>query len=159
MDRQFLEFWGNALLMAAKGQQQYEDIVRWMRREQEGPDALTELFRKTYGLDRLPEDNEALRGLWKTALEHFQKTFTDTFGNLGWVPRETHETVLEENNRLRKKIAEKDEMIRQLQAVLDDKGLGNVGTVVVLQELARKQGEAFAELMRGLSPGNEDPTP
>jgi hypothetical protein len=31
MDRQFLEFWGNFMLNAAKSQKQLEDLTAWMK--------------------------------------------------------------------------------------------------------------------------------
>jgi hypothetical protein len=36
MDRHFLEFWGNFLINAAKGQKQMEDMSKWMQQGFEG---------------------------------------------------------------------------------------------------------------------------
>ena len=52
MDRQFLEFWGNYLLAAAKGQKQLEDMNQWLNQGFSGYEELTAMFKKFYGLER-----------------------------------------------------------------------------------------------------------
>ena len=61
MDRQFLEFWGNFLLSAAKSQKQLEDMTEWMKGGLKGFEELTSLFRKIYGLGRLSKKARTAR--------------------------------------------------------------------------------------------------
>ena len=56
MDKNFLEFWGNFFINAAKGQQQLEDMGQWMSQGFKGFEELTAMFRKCYGLDQLSPD-------------------------------------------------------------------------------------------------------
>jgi hypothetical protein len=46
MDSQFLEFWGNYLLAAAKGQKQLEDLNQWIRQGFSGFEELTAMLKK-----------------------------------------------------------------------------------------------------------------
>ena len=50
MDKQFLEFWGNFMLNAAKSQKQLEDMAEWMKGGFTGFQDLTSMFEKVYGL-------------------------------------------------------------------------------------------------------------
>ena len=55
MDRKFLEFWGNALLNAAKGQEQVENLNRMARDGFKTFEQQLSLFQKLYGLDKKPD--------------------------------------------------------------------------------------------------------
>jgi hypothetical protein len=54
-----LEFWGNFLINAAKGQKQLEDMSKWMQQGFEGFDELTGMFKKFYGLEHMEKDTPA----------------------------------------------------------------------------------------------------
>ncbi len=90
MDRQFLEFWGNFLLNAAKGQQPLEDMGKWMGGRFTGFDALSNLFQKVYGLEKVEEESPDYLKMWTGAREDFTKSFKDYLALLGVVPREEH---------------------------------------------------------------------
>jgi hypothetical protein len=55
MDRKFLEFWGNALLNAAKGQEQVENLNRLARDGFKTFEQQLSLFQKLYDLDKKPD--------------------------------------------------------------------------------------------------------
>jgi dTDP-4-amino-4,6-dideoxygalactose transaminase len=74
MDRQFLEFWGNYLLAAAKGQKQLEDLNRWIRRGCSGFEELTAMFKKYYGLQDPRRKDSAADQAWQNAAAEQEKT-------------------------------------------------------------------------------------
>ncbi len=49
MDKNSMEFWGNYLLSAARGQQNLEDMAKWLQQGFRGFEGVTEMFRKAYG--------------------------------------------------------------------------------------------------------------
>ena len=77
MDRQFLEFWGNALLNAAKNQKQLEDMTKWMGSGFTGFEEITSLFRKLYGLEKVEQSSPDYLKVWAEAQENFTKSFKD----------------------------------------------------------------------------------
>jgi hypothetical protein len=159
MDRRFLEFWGHALLQAAGSRKQQEELFRWMRQGFKGVEELTSLFRNAYGLDNLPKSSPNYEEAWKSATADFRRAFTETFGRLGWVPQEAYESLEAENRRLKKALSEQEQHVRRLRSLLDQKGLDQGKTLEVLQDLVRKQGDAFSRLMNRLSTDTGDPKP
>ena len=53
MDKHFLEFWGNFLISVAQGQQQLEDMDRWLKGGFANVQGLTDIFQEAYGLDQV----------------------------------------------------------------------------------------------------------
>jgi len=152
MDPKFLEFWGNYLLAVARGQKQMEEFSRWMQQGLQGTDELTEMFRKTYGLD--PE-RKGYAEAWEKAARDFRQAFRETFLKMGWVPREDFDALAEENRRLQEKLDRQEERIRRMRRVLSDPGIDQAKTLQVFQELIQKQGEEFGKLMRKLGEPEE----
>jgi len=125
MDRNFLEFWGNYLLAVARGQKQMEEFSRWMQQGLQGREELTEL------------------------------SFRETFLQMGWVPREDYEALVEENRRLQEKLERQEERIRKLRTLLSEPVVDQTKTLQVFQNLIQKQGDEFSKLMRKLGEPEE----
>jgi hypothetical protein len=141
MDRHFLEFWGNFLLQAAKGQKQLEDLTKWSKQACINCGDFAALFRQVYGLEQPEQDSPDYQKIWKKAEEDFRKSFQDYLSLLSVVPREEYE-------ELEEKLAEREKTIQQLRQLLSDKGLDLSVVTLEFQQLMEKQGEQFQELMQ-----------
>ena len=150
MNRHFLEFWGKALLEAAKSQKQLEDLAKWLPRGFLGLQDFTKLFRNSYGLNEVAEDSPDYLAMWKKAETDFRESFKDYLNLLGGVPREEYAALARKNEELQAKIAEQAEIIEHLRKLADEKGLGLEATTVEFQRLIKKQGEQFQQFLQGL---------
>jgi hypothetical protein len=160
MDKQFLEFWGNLLINAAKGQKQMEDMAKWITQGLKGIEDLTAMFRKFYGLDRLSEGSPDYQEMWKRAEKDFQKSFQDYLNLFGVVSKQEHLALVRKYEELKEKVANQEETIKHLRMLLDEKGMDQ-GEVVIkgFQQLVKKQTEQFQEFMKGLGKSFEKDPP
>lgn len=156
MDKQFLEFWGNFLLAAAKGHEQLENLNQWMSQNFRGFEELTAMFSKFYGLEQSREKDPESDPAWKKAAVDFHKSFNAYLDLMGGVSKEEYQALEKKYNALQEKVTEQEATINDLRALLDDKGAYQGETVTVFQDLVKKQGEAFETLMRNLATAAED---
>lgn len=150
MNRHFLEFWGKALLEAARNQKQLEDFAKWFQGGFLGLQDYTQLFKSAYGLDEVTEDSPDYFSLWKKAEEDFRRSFQDYLNLLGVVPREEYATLARECEQLKEKVAQQEETIQHLRRLTEEKGLGLEATTLEFQSLIKKQGEQFQKFIQGL---------
>jgi hypothetical protein len=150
MNRHFLEFWGKALLQAAQGQKQLEDLAKWYQRGIFSFQDYTQLFKTAYGLDQVEEDNPDVSTIWKKAEGNFQESFREYLNIFGVVPREEYTALARQYEELQAKMAAQEETIKQLHRLLEDKGLGLEATSLEFQRLIEKQGEQFQKFIEGL---------
>ncbi len=148
MDRHFLEFWGNFLLLVAKGQKQLEDMGKWSRGFFGGD--LTALFGKSYGINHLDKDSPDYLKMWEKAHEDFRDSFREYLGLLGMVPREEYAELARKYEELKEKVAEKEETIKQLRMLLSEKGLDFGAVTSEFQKLMDKQSDQFQKLIQSL---------
>ena len=150
MNRHFLEFWGKALLQAAKSQKQLEDLATWFNRGFLGFQDYTQLFKTAYGLDDMAEDNPDYVSLWKKAEEDFRDSFKDYLNLLGVVPREEYAAMARRCEELEGKLAEQEETLKHLRLLAEEKGMGLEATTLEFQKLIKKQGEQFQKFIKGM---------
>lgn len=156
MDREFLEFWGNYLLAAAKGQRQLEELNRWMRRGFSGFEELSAMFKKYYGLqDPRREDSDSTQA-WQKAAAEFQNSFNAYLNLMGLVPEDKYRGLEQKYAALQKKAAEQEETIQVLRKLLAEKGTYQGETVKVFQDLVNKQAAAFEAFMKNLTADSAD---
>lgn len=148
MDPHFLEFWGNFLLQAAKGQKQLEDLAKWSKRGFINFGDFNSLFRQAYGLEQPKPDSPDYQEIWKKAEEDFRNSFQDYLSLLGTVPREEYMELARKYEELAEKLAEQEETIKHLRKLLSDKGLDFALVTLEFQKLMKKQSEHFQELMK-----------
>ncbi len=148
MNRRFLEFWGQALINAAKGQKQLEDMAKWLQPGFNFGD-FTAQFRQAYGLDDLDKSSPDSLKMWKKAEEEFQESFREYFTLLGVVPREKHLKLVKKYEALKEKVADQEETINHLKMILGEKGLGINTMTLEFQKLLKKQEVQFQELIKG----------
>lgn len=150
MDRHFLEFWGNFLLQAAKGQKQLEDLAKWTQSGLSNWGDFTTLFRQAYGLEQVKQESPDYQQIWKKAEEDFRDSFRDYLSLLGVVPREEYAELARKYAELKEKVAEQEETIKLLRTLLSDKGLDYAVVTLEFQKLMEKQNNQFEELMQGV---------
>jgi uncharacterized coiled-coil protein SlyX len=156
MDRHFLEFWGNYLLAAAKGQKQLEDLNQWIRQGFSGFEELTAMFQKFYGLEQpRREDADASRA-WQNAAAEFRSSFDAYLNLMGLVPKDKYQTLEQKYAALQKKIADQEETIKTLRKLLSEKGTYQGETVKVFQDLVNEQAEAFETFMKSIAAAAKD---
>jgi hypothetical protein len=150
MDKNFLEFWGNLLINAAKGQRQLEDVTKWVAQGLKGLENFSDLFRKSYGLDGMKEDSPQYLKQWQHAAGEFQKSFKDYLGLMGVVPREEHLDLVQKHEELKKRIADQEETIKHLRTLLGQRDSSQETVTQTFQDLMNKQAVQFQELMKNL---------
>lgn len=153
MDRHFLEFWGKFLLNAAKSQKQLEDLTKWLQRGCCNWQDFTALIQQTYGLEDVDQNRPDYLKLWEQAEENFRESCREYLNLLGGVPREEYQALAAKYEKLEKLAAGQEETIKQLKKLLEEKGMGLAVANLEFQELIRKQGEQFQELLKGLAEG------
>ena len=121
MDANFLEFWGNLLISLTRGQKQIDDMIRWVRQSFPGADDLTNLFRKTYGLNQPAQAPTGQAELWKETRATFQQSYGEYLKLLDVVPRADYEKLEKENDSLKRKIVELEGVVGNLRALLAGK--------------------------------------
>ena len=147
MDRHFLEFWGNYLTNAAKGQKQLEDMAAWMGQGLRGFEYLTTLFRQCYGLDELEVDSPEYLKTWKKAEQDFRMAFKDYLSFFGVVPREEHLALVKKCEELEQEVAAREETIKHLRLLLSQKMVDQGEAFKGFQDVAKEQAAQFQELM------------
>lgn len=148
MDKQFLEFWGNFLINAAKEQKRIEDLSKWMQQGFKGFDELTAMFSKFYGLDQKEKDTPAYMETWKKASENFLQSFNDVIGLMGMVPKDKHLSLIKKYEKLKEKVAAQEEKINHLRLLLEEKETESQKELVQgFQDLIEKQSKQFQETM------------
>jgi hypothetical protein len=148
VDRKFLEFWGNFLLNAAKGQEQVENMNRLVRDGFKGFEQQLSLFQKLYGLDKKPEPSSPYAEMWSKAASDFTTSYQEFLGLMGVVPREEYEALSQEHEALKKKFAALEEKLRRGKATSSGGSEMDPSEVVKgFEGLMKEQAEQFQALM------------
>ena len=151
-----MEFWGQYLLAAAKGQKQLEDLNHWICQGFSGFEELSALFKKFYGLEHAPQKNSDSAKAWENAAAGFRNSFNAYLDLMGVVPRDKYQALEQKLTALQKKVADQDETIKILRSLLTEEGTYQGETVKVFQNLVNKQSDAFETLMKNLTTDTKD---
>jgi hypothetical protein len=148
MDRNFLEFWGNLFINAAKQQKQLEDLAKWMQQGFKGFDDLTAMFNKFYGLESLKKDTPAYKESWEAASENFLNSFKNYLDLMGMVPKNEHLELVKKYEELKEKVADQEETISHLRMLLEQRKAESQDELVQgFQDLIDKQSKQFQQTM------------
>jgi hypothetical protein len=147
VDRKFLEFWGNALLNAAKGQEQVENLNRLVQDGFKTFEQQLSLFQKLYDLDKKPDPSIPYTEMWAKAASDFTKSYQEFLGFMGVVPREDYEALSREHEALKSKFAALEEKHRRGRAKSGAKEIDPSEVVKGFEGLMKKQAEQFQTLM------------
>ena len=151
MDSKFLEFWGNYMLAAARGQKQLEDLNKWINQGFSGFKELSALFEKYYGLETSRPKNRESADAWQSAAACFRDSYEAYLNMIGAVPKEKCRQLEQKLSDIEQKVAERDETITILRNLLAEKGTYQGETVKALQDLVNKQAGAFESFMKSIS--------
>ena len=152
MDRNFLEFWGNSLLGAAKGQKQFEDLAAWVNQGFKGFEEMTALFMKMYGLDSQAGGGPDYMAAWKKAEEDFRRSYTECMNLMGLVPKNEHLELVCKYEELKEKCASQEETIKHLRMLLSESKLKDQGDLTrQFDYLIKKQNEQFQSLVDNIT--------
>jgi len=147
MDRKFLEFWGNFLLSAARGQEQVENLNRLASEGFKTFEQQLALFQKFYGLDQKPDPATPYAEMWTKAAADFMKSYQEFVGLMGMVPREDYEALSRENEALKKRVGELEESLRRGRKKPGGTDVDPAEVVKGFEGLMKKQAEQFQALM------------
>ncbi|SLM32338.1 hypothetical protein MTBBW1_630032 [Desulfamplus magnetovallimortis] len=160
-DRKFLEFWGNLLLNAAKGQEQLEQLSSLMNmdgainKDVVNLKGMNDLFRQFYGLEfplkstnREKEPENKKRDVGEHSVEetvrNFQKSFEIYATMWGWVPRKKHEKLQMQLEDLQKEF----EGLKLAHDDLKQKVKSQEGIISQLRNLLSDGGQGHVEFFR-----------
>lgn len=146
MDPKFLEFWGNALLGAARGEKQLDDVARWFSQGFQGAEELTHQFARLYGLTPGSDEKTPGSADWQQASDRFTQSFRQFLDMLEVVPRSEHQELAEKYEALREKSERQEQAIGRLEKLLAEKMAGSEA-VTGFQELVQEQSKQFQDLM------------
>ena len=143
MDKHFLEFWGNAMLAAARGQTSTEALSSWMTGQSQGIEGIGGLFRRFYGL---PEAADADQDAWASARDAFETASRAYLDLLQAVPRSEYEALQQRNASLEEKTAEQEALILKLRRELGESLAARGEVTHGFEELVQIQGAEFKKL-------------
>ena len=148
MDKQFLEFWGNLILSAAKGQGQLDEFSRWMSQGMSGFRGLNDMFRQFYGLGR---EGPGHAVDWDTARDSFGKAYRAYLDTLGVVPASEYRALKKQFDALQKKAQDQETTLRKLRLELSESKMAQGDVVRGFEELIEVQSKQFRELTDSFS--------
>lgn len=151
MDPKFLEFWGNALIDAARGQQQLVQLKDWSRQGLKDLGGLSQRFAEVYGLPQPEAQTPAAADTWQAAGQQFQQAFKQFLNMLDVVPRSEHHALTEKYAALQAQAAEQQKIIQDLKHRLAVKGGMPDDPAEGFAELMRQQARQFQKLMKNFS--------
>lgn len=143
MDKQFLEFWGNLMLAAARGQATTDAFSSWLTRGAGGSEDISAMFGKFYGLGQPAAGGSAT---WESARAAFDDAFRSYLDVLQAVPRSQYETLQRRVEALEEKTAAQEALIGNLRRQLSESHAARGDVARGLEELVQIQGTEFKKL-------------
>ena len=159
MDKQFLEFWGNLLLQAAKGQAQVENFSKWLSRSGSSVQTLTDLFKRAYGLDADRAFDPGQNPDLQKAFDRFKKAHEDYLAMLNVVPLERFRELEAQNEILQQEVTRLKADLKRMRGGSTDADKRQSEEVMTeFQDLLLKQQREFQSLTRQMSRFWSDPS-
>lgn len=143
MDKHFLEFWGNAMLAAARGQASTEALSSWMNNGTQGGEDIGALFRRFYGL---PATDEIDQDAWASARSAFDAASRAYLELLQVVPHSKYDALRQHSEALEEKVAEQEALIATLRGELRDRLAAQGDVARGFEELVKIQSDEFKKL-------------
>lgn len=151
MDKQILEFWGTMMLQAAKGQQQLEDIMKWMSGNVQELKDISSLFCRMYGIEPGSSQVPDYLALWQKAVNEFRDSYGELVTMMDLVPRKDYVAVTRENQDLKRRISELEEAVRHFRALLDDRVAQPAEGIRDFQKLINDQARQYRDFMKSVT--------
>lgn len=121
-----------------------------------GASELDELFRRCYGLTTPGADDNQKAQMWRDAIEDFQQTLAQLAKQWGWVSQTEYQKVLDRCAALEKQVQQQQATIKDLRALMEEKGLGYGELFQHLKSSLREQRDQFQALMENIQEAYRD---
>lgn len=166
MDEKWLESWGNFLIQAARSQRTAKDFFQWLSEgapPKKAPGATNGLEAWTrlvmpFMPPQAPSGEPDMASRMNDATRQMQAAYSDWISMMGMVPKREYDELAEKHDRLKAKLEEKEETIRQLGQLLALKSTFDAGVTNPLQDMLKSQGEAFQKMMKNCFGVTSTPT-
>ncbi len=164
MDKQLLEFWGNALINMAKSQEQMESMTKWMHQGMKlglnGMEAWTKLCNQTLGpagnseksagkkeedkTDPIPPQARS----WEKSMQDLQASLSGFYDFMGVVPKQEHMRVVQKCEAMKQRIADLEETVKHLRMMQKEENGDQSMVVKDFKRMIAQQTEQFQELIK-----------
>ena len=149
MDKNMLEFWGQAFLNAAHSQQQLEDMNKLIGQNIGSDNSFMNSFFKAFGWQN-PEKMDTENTIEATlklsnAYKEFIKAYLTMFDV---VSKEEHLKLIKENETLKAKIEEQEKIIGSYKNLSSKDNLDQEQIVDNLTQIMKNQTQHFQKLMK-----------
>jgi uncharacterized coiled-coil protein SlyX len=151
MDPDFLEFWGNLFINAAKGQRNMAEVHQWISQGLKGFDDLSKMVLAFYGFGGKTADSHSSGDAWVKVSKAFLDSYYEYIKLMGMVPETEYKELARKYEELEKKSAAQKETIEYLKGVLSKRLIDPSNTVESFRELMDKQSDELQRLMQGLN--------
>ena len=161
MDKNFLEFWGNSLLNAAKSQEQFEKMAAWAQQGFKDFEEMSASFLKVYGLGGRPgpEKGADIDVAWKKTQEEFLRSLNEYMNMLGFVLKSEHLELVKKYEEIKEKLSSREETIKHLRMLLSESKIEGQGELASqFSDLVRRQNEQFRDMVDNVSKAFKDST-
>ena len=138
------------MLSSAKGQQQFDDFMKWFSGNFTEFKDITSAFCKMYGLDPEAQKTPGNLTIWQKAFDEFQRSFGELAIMMDLVPRKEYIALSRENQDLKKRIAELEEGMARQRALLTEKTYASGEGLKGFQELINEQAKQYQDFMKNI---------
>jgi hypothetical protein len=149
IDKNMLEFWGQALLNAARSQEQLEEITKYFGQDSGSGNPLMSSFFKAFNWQK-PEKTDATEIVNLTkkltdAYKDFLKTYLAIFD---FVSKEEYLATVKENEVLKEKISQQEKIINSYQKLSVPDAFDQEQVMDNMRQIMEKQTHQFQALMK-----------
>jgi len=151
MDKNFLEFWGNMMLNAAKGQKQMDEMSKWMEKGMSSMKEMNEMFFKFYGIQPSKSETKdqasGFEAIQKNAFSKFTSSFEDYLQFFDAVPKKKYMELVKKYEDLKQQLKDQEESIQHLRMMMEETDDGKNDVVKKFNKVISMQASQFKKLM------------
>lgn len=148
MDKNMLEFWGQAFLNAARNQQQLENMSKYFGQSPGTDNQIMNSFFKALGWQNVEKMKpEEILEFAKKSVNAYQEFFKAYLAIFDIVSKEEYLNMVKENEELKEKIAQQEKIIQSYKNLSGKDVFDQEEVVTNLTQIVKKQTQQFQELM------------
>lgn len=160
MDKNMLEFWGQAMLNAARSQQQMEDMNKMFGQNFGVENPFMNSMFKVFGLQNSKKmENEEIVELTQKSSEAYKEFFKAYLTMFDVVSREEYINLEKENEDLKAKIVQQEKIINGYKNLSGKDNFDQEQIVDNLAQIMKNQTQQFQELMKQVNQYYKKDTP
>jgi hypothetical protein len=149
MNKNMLEFWGQAFLNAARSQQQLEDLNKSFGQTTGADNPIMNSFYKASGLSNTAKLNpDGILELAKKSADIYKDFFKAYLTVFDVVPRKEHVQLVKENEELKEKIARQEKIINSYKNLSVKDSFNQEEIVTDLTQIVKNQTQQFQKLVK-----------